>query len=194
LALQRRGVGALLPAALALLLALITVGCSSGSQSPAEVVQVPAQYKSYFEVAAKRCPGVLTPQLLAGVAYVESRFQPDAESGNGAQGLMQILRSVFKQYGVDANGDGKRDVFTPADSVATSAVYFCVLSRLVKRFGGDQVALLLAAYNAGIGAVTKYNGVPPFNETKDYIAQVKLWTSRFAQQFAAPTPSVSANS
>jgi soluble lytic murein transglycosylase-like protein len=184
----------MLPACLALLLALITAGCSSGSQSPAQVVQVPAQYKSYFEVAAKRCPGVLTPERLAAVAYVESRFQSDAESGNGAQGLMQILPSVFKQYGIDANGDGKRDVFTPADSVATSAVYFCVLSRLVKHFGGDQVGLLLASYNAGIGAVTKYNGVPPFDETRDYITQVKLWTSRFAEQFATPTPTASASS
>jgi soluble lytic murein transglycosylase-like protein len=168
-------------------------GCSSGSQSPEQVVQVPAQYKAYFEVAAKRCPGVLTPQMLAGVAYVESRFQSDAESGNGAQGLMQILPSVFRQYGVDANGDGKRDVFTPADSVATSAIYYCVLSRLVKRFSGDQTSLLLASYNAGIGAVTKYNGVPPFAETRDYITQVKLWTSRFAEQFVTPTPSVSAS-
>jgi soluble lytic murein transglycosylase-like protein len=180
--------GVLLPA-FALLLGL--AGCSAGSQTPAQVVQVPAQYKSYFEVAAKRCPGVLTPQMLAGVAYVESRFESDAESGNGAQGLMQILPSVFKQYGVDANGDGKRDTFTPADSVATSAVYFCVLSRLVKPFGGDQVALLLASYNAGIGAVTKYHGVPPFDETRDYITQVKLWTSRFAEQLASPSPSAS---
>jgi soluble lytic murein transglycosylase-like protein len=177
-----------------LLFGAVTTGCSSGSQSPAQVVQVPAEYKSYFTVAAKRCPGVLTPQMLAGVAYVESRFQPDAESGNGAQGLMQILPSVFRQYGVDANGDGKRDVFTPADAVATSAIYFCVLSRLVKHFGGDQVALLLASYNAGIGSVTKYNGVPPFNETRDYIAQVKLWTSRFAEQFVVPSASASANS
>jgi soluble lytic murein transglycosylase-like protein len=153
---------------------------------------VPAQYKSYFTVAAKRCPGVLTPQMLAGVAYVESRFQSDAESGNDAEGLMQILPSVFRQYGVDANGDGKKDIFTPADSVATSAVYFCVLSRLVKRFGGDQAALLLASYNAGIGAVTKYGGVPPFAETQDYVTQVKLWSARFAEQFAAPSTSASA--
>jgi soluble lytic murein transglycosylase-like protein len=181
----RRFVGALLPACLALPL---VAGCSTGSQSPAQVVQVPAQYKSYFVVAAKRCPGVLTPQMLAGVAYVESRFQPDAESGNGAQGLMQILPSVFRQYGVDANGDGKKNVFTPADAVATSAIYYCVLSGLVKRFDGDQTSLLLAAYNAGIGSVTKYHGVPPFGETRDYITQVKLWTSRFAKQFAPPSP------
>ena len=68
---------------------------------------------------------------------------------------MQILPSVFKQYGVDANGDGKKDVFTPADSVATSAVFSCLLARDVSDISGDKVALRLAAYNAGIGAVTQ---------------------------------------
>jgi soluble lytic murein transglycosylase-like protein len=182
--------GALLPVCLA---ATLTAGCGGGAQSPAQTVRVPAEYKSYFQVAAKRCPGVLTPQMLAAVAYVESRFQSDAESGNSAQGLMQILPSVFRQYGVDANGDGKKDVFTPADSVATSAVIYCVLSRMVKKFDGDQTALLLAAYNAGIGSVTKYKGVPPFQETKDYITQVKLWTSRFTEQFVTPTTSTAAS-
>ena len=135
-------------------------------------------------------PGVLTPPGMAAMAYVESRFNPDAESGNGAEGLMQILPSVFAQYGVDANGDGKRDIFNAADSVATSAVYTCVLAADVRSIHGDQVALRLAAYNAGIGAVHRYHGVPPYPETKDYIAQVKLWTARFAPQFApSPTPS-----
>ena len=92
---------------------------------------------------------------MAAMAYVESRFDPQAESGNGAEGLMQILPSVFRQYGIDANGDGKRDIFTAADSVATSAVYTCMLAALVRSIPGDQVALRLAAYNAGIGAVTQ---------------------------------------
>jgi soluble lytic murein transglycosylase-like protein len=181
--------GALLAAFLAL---PVMASCSGGSHTPEQTVQVPADYKSYFRVAARRCPGVLTPQGLAAMAYVESRFVPDAESGNGAQGLMQILPAVFRQYGVDANGDGKRNVFTPADSIATSAVLNCVLARGVRSLPGDQVALRLAAYNAGLGAVKKYRGVPPFAETRDYVAQVKLWTTRFAKQFAAPaTPSPS---
>ena len=100
----------------------LVAGCGGG-ETPAQTVKVPAEYKSYFTVAARRCPGVLTPPGLAAMAYVESRFQSDAESGNGAQGLMQILPSVFRQYGIDANGDGKKDVFTPADAIATSAAY-----------------------------------------------------------------------
>ena len=160
----------------------LVAGCGGG-ETPAQTVKVPAEYKSYFTVAARRCPGVLTPPGLAAMAYVESRFQSDAESGNGAQGLMQILPSVFRQYGIDANGDGKKDVFTPADAIATSAAYSCVLARDVRSIHGDQLALRLAAYNAGIGAVHKFNGVPPFNETRDYVDQVKLWTARFAEQF-----------
>ena len=177
--------GALLPAVLGLGL---LAACGGGGKTPAQEVIVPAAYKSYFQVASRRCPGVLTPPGMAAMAYVESRFDPQAESGNGAQGLMQILPSVFRQYGVDANGDGKRDIFNAADSVATSAIYTCVLARDVRSFPGDQVALRLAAYNAGIGAVTRYHGVPPYAETQDYIAQVKLWTARFAPQFAAPSP------
>jgi hypothetical protein len=169
---------------------LLLVGCGGGAQTPEQTVKVPAAYKSYFTVAARRCPGVLTPVGMAAMAYVESRFEPDVVSGNGAEGLMQILPSVFSKYGVDANGDGKRDVFSPADAIATSAVYSCVLAREVRAIPGDQLALRLAAYNAGIGAVRKYQGVPPFAETRDYVDQVRLWTVRFGSQFAAsPSPS-----
>jgi soluble lytic murein transglycosylase-like protein len=165
--------------------------CGTASSPAARVVQVPPEYKSYFQVAAKRCPAVLTPQLLAAVAYTESRFQPDAESGGRAQGLMQILPEVFKQYGVDADGDGRKDPFTAADSVATGAVVLCMLARSVAAdratLQGSSQDLVLAAYNAGFGNVTKYKGVPPFSETEDYVQQVALWSERFAPQFAAAT-------
>ena len=168
---------------------LVALTACSGGGSSTRVVEVPAEYKSYFVVAAKRCPGVLTPQMLAAVAYTESRFQPDAESGGNAQGLMQILPSVFKQYGVDADGDGRKDPFSAADSVATSAVVFCMLEKSVSAAGdslkGTPRDLLLASYNAGFGNVTKYSGVPPFDETQDYVRQVELWAGRFASQFTA---------
>jgi soluble lytic murein transglycosylase-like protein len=178
--------------AIVLAAGLIAVAGCGGSAKAAEVVQVPTEYKSYFQVAAKRCPAVLTPQLLAAIAYTESRFQSDAESGGQAQGLMQILPSVFRQYGVDADGDGRKDVFTPADNVATSAVVLCMLSKSVTAAGdrlqGSSLDLLLASYNAGFGNVQKYKGVPPFTETQDYVRQVALWAERFTPQFAV-TPS-----
>jgi hypothetical protein len=73
--------------------------------------------------------------------------------------------------------------------VATSAVLNCVLARDVASIPGDKVALRLAAYNAGLGAVRKYDGVPPYAETRDYIEQVKLWTKRFAGQFETASSS-----
>ena len=170
------------------LLPALLAGCGGGGGTPAQTVKVPVQYKSYFTVAARRCPAVLTPAALAGMAYVESRFQSDAVSGNGAEGLMQILPSVFKQYGVDANGDGRRDPFNPADSIATSAVLTCFLAGQVRSIAGSQVDLRLAAYNAGLGSVRQYKGVPPFAETRDYVDQVKLWTARFQEQFVTASP------
>ena len=173
-------------------LAAAVAGCSSGGTSAPRVPDVPAEYKGYFQVAAKRCPAVLTPQLLAGVAYTESRFQSDAESGSKAQGLMQILPSVFRQYGVDADGDGRKDPFSAADSVATGATVLCMLSRSVtanrSSLTGTPLDLTLASYNAGFGNVSKYKGVPPFAETQEYVRQVALWADRFAPQFVTPTP------
>lgn len=146
---------------------------------------VPQQYKSYFVVAAKRCPGVLTPELLAGQAYVESRFDPDAVSKAGAEGMMQIIPEVWQRFGTDADGNGRASPFNPADSVATAAKYDCFLAGETKRYGTEP-RIWLAAYNAGPGAVQKYGGVPPYPETENYVDQVVRRAEQFAEQFATP--------
>lgn len=152
---------------------------------PDFALSVPAAYKSYFQVAAKRCPGVLTPEGLAAQASAESGFDPSAVSPAGAQGLMQIIPEVWAVYGTDANGDGRANPFTPADSVATSAKYNCYLSGQVKPLNGDPTELRLAAYNAGLGAVQKYDGVPPFPETQNYVKRVSKRTEAFSDDFSA---------
>lgn len=146
---------------------------------------VPPSYRAYFGVAARRCPGVLTAAGLAAQAYVESGFRADAVSAQGAQGLMQVTPAVWATYGTDANGDGRADPFTAADSVATAARYSCALAHLVRSVPGDPVVLRLAAYNAGPQAVRRYAGVPPFAETQRYVAAVQRW----APQLAAQLPS-----
>lgn len=152
-------------------------------------VTVPAEYKSFFQVAAKRCPGVLTPESLAAQAYAESKFQADAVSPAHARGMMQIIDEVWDRYGTDASGDGVADPFTASDSVATAAKYDCDLAKGVAKIAGNKTHLRLAAYNAGLGAVQQYKGVPPYPETQGYVARVEEFTEKFAEQFASPTAS-----
>ncbi|MGV1037486.1 MAG: lytic transglycosylase domain-containing protein [Candidatus Nanopelagicales bacterium] len=156
----------------------------SGCQNPLGPITVPDQYLSYFTVAAKRCPGVLTPELLAGQAWTESSFDPSTVSPAGAEGLMQIIPEVWARYGTDADGNGRADPFNPADSIATAAKFNCIQSNEVRPIPGNNTKLMLAAYNAGLGAVQKYRGIPPYAETEDYVTKVLNARDRVAPQFS----------
>lgn len=169
-------------AAAALAATVVATAC----QPPNFALSVPDSYKSYFTIAAKRCPGVLTPAGLAAQASAESSFDPSAVSPAGAQGLMQIIPDVWSVYGTDADGDGRADPFTPADSVATSAKFNCYLAKELSGMDGDPTELRLAAYNAGLAAVQRYDGIPPYPETEEYVRRVTDRTHAFADDFATP--------
>ncbi len=100
------------------------------------------------------------PRLLEAVAWRESRFRSDALSPKGARGVMQLMPGTARDLGVDAS-----DL---RQNVRGGAAY---LSAMLGRFGGD-VAKGLAAYNAGPGAVERFGGVPPFAETRAYVASI----------------------
>jgi hypothetical protein len=104
----------------------------------------------------------LSPQLIHSVIQVESNYDPYAVSPKGALGLMQLIPSTARRFGVS-------DVFDPADNIQGGARY---LKYLLELYKGDK-ALALAAYNAGEGAVARYGGVPPFPETRNYVSQVR---------------------
>ena len=99
--------------------------------------------------------------LLASIVRAESNGAPHAVSRAGAQGLMQLMPSTASQMGI-------LDSFIPDQNVEGGARY---LDTLLIRYH-DNIALALAAYNAGPGAVDRYRGVPPFRETRAYVARV----------------------
>ncbi|MEU3634096.1 bifunctional lytic transglycosylase/C40 family peptidase [Streptomyces fradiae] len=132
---------------------------------------VPAEYRTLIEEAGKTCPEV-SPNLLAALLQQESGFNPKARSPVGAQGIAQFMPSTWEKHGIDGNGDGRRDVWDPEDAIPSSAKYLCSLAADVKDVPGDRQHNMLAAYNAGPGAVRKYGGVPPYKETRNYVRAI----------------------
>lgn len=132
---------------------------------------VPTEYRAIVREAARRCPQVPV-EVLAAQIHAESGYDPTAQSSAGAQGIAQFMPAVWKQYGLDANGDGTADVWDPYDAIHSAAALNCVNRKLVKRASGPRLANTLAAYNAGFSAVLQHDGVPPYAETKAYVEKI----------------------
>ncbi|PPK66482.1 transglycosylase SLT domain-containing protein [Actinokineospora auranticolor] len=116
-----------------------------------------SKYDNLFAAATAKYG--LPSGLLSAVAKAESNYNPNAVSGAGAQGLMQLMPSTAAGLGVDA--------LNPTQAIDGAAR---LLKSHLNSFG--SVPLALAAYNAGPGAVRKYDGVPPYNETQNYVRKI----------------------
>lgn len=106
-------------------------------------------------------------RLAHAVVRVESNYRPGAVSPKGAKGLMQLMPSVAQLYAVS-------DPFNPAQNLDAGLRH---LRGLLDRFHND-VSRALAAYNAGIFAVAKYGGIPPYRETQDYVRRILALAAR----------------
>ncbi|HNY65633.1 MAG TPA: lytic transglycosylase domain-containing protein [Deltaproteobacteria bacterium] len=126
--------------------------------SAAEMVR-----RSNYDGIIRRCAlnNGVDPELVKGIIHVESRYNPLALSPKGAMGLMQLMPDT-------ASGLGVRDPWDPHENIAGGTKF---ISYLIKRYNGD-LTKALAAYNAGPGAVDQYNGIPPYQETQDYVRSV----------------------
>jgi len=147
-----------LPAILALLSLLC--GCSEAGYLPyAPHALNPAQIHSL--VAGASHDSGVPEGLVRAVLMAESAGDPSAISNAGAEGLMQLMPGTAASCGV-------ANPFDPAENVECGAGY---LRSLLDRYHND-VTLAVAAYNAGPGAVDRYHGVPPYAETRAYVARV----------------------
>lgn len=120
------------------------------------------------EIAAAAADFGVDTSLLRAVIHAESAFNPLAVSSKGAQGLMQLMPATAGDLGVT-------DAFDVVQNIRGGARY---LAQLMKDFNGDA-RLATAAYNAGAGAVQKYRGIPPYDETQVYVERVATLRDRY---------------
>jgi hypothetical protein len=120
------------------------------------------------EIAAAAADFGVDTALLRALIHAESAFNPMALSNKGAQGLMQLMPGTAGDLGVT-------DAFDAAQNIRGGARY---IAQLLKDFNGDA-RLATAAYNAGPGAVQKYRGIPPYDETQLYVQRVAQLRERY---------------
>ncbi|MFT4712275.1 MAG: soluble lytic murein transglycosylase-like protein [Candidatus Azotimanducaceae bacterium] len=129
----------------------------------------PRRFNQFISAAANQYN--VDPALIEAVIQVESAFNPNAVSKKGATGLMQLMQGTAKQYKV-------KNRFNPKENIYAGVKH---LRYLLNRFDGE-VPLVLAAYNAGATAVDKYNGIPPYPETRRYVTKVLGYHNRYRQK------------
>jgi len=133
--------------------------------------KVPLNTRSYRdEIRDAVASSAIEESLIRAVIHAESAYQADAQSPKGAQGLMQLMPQTQAELEVG-------NPFDPAENIRGGARY---LSKLLEEFRGD-VELAVAAYNAGPAAVYRYGGIPPFDETQEYVRRIRILHRRYAQ-------------
>jgi len=150
-----------------------------------QLIATTPQEQVVFDLLHRLAPDFqVSPRLAAAVIRAESNFDPKARSPKNAQGLMQLIPETSARFNV-------KKPFDPIQNIRGGLAY---LRWLLAYFKGD-VALVVAAYNAGEGAVNRYRGVPPYAETRAYVKQImrsfKASHHPFDSRVTEPSPELS---
>jgi len=130
---------------------------------------IPLNRQSFNEeISAAAEVFAVDESLIRAIIHAESAYRPEALSPKGAQGLMQLMPATGREMDVI-------NVFDPVSNIAGGTRY---LSILLQEFNED-VDMAAAAYNAGPGAVRKYGGIPPYQETQEYVRRVNILYRRY---------------
>lgn len=188
------GAGAI---ALAILLVIVLVFASFTANSPGnpdtgsagaagstlDPTHVPDEYVDLIVAAGNECEGINSP-FIAAMLESESNFNARAVSPVGAEGPAQFMPGTWAMYGQGG------DPFNPADAIPAQARFLCDLydqaTKAVDsgKASGAVLDLVMAGYNAGFGAVTRYGGVPPFTETRNYVKKI----NKLIEKYTAKEP------
>jgi len=145
------------------------LGCYGTCRTGVDWDRTPLKVQPFAEEvrAASEVFGV-DQALVRAIMHAESWFEPEAVSSAGAQGLMQLMPATQQRFGV-------HDAFDPLQNITAGVEY---LAWLIDEFDRD-LSRVIAAYNAGENAVKRHDGVPPFDETREYLRRVNILYQRY---------------
>jgi len=195
--------GVLVAAALLLLVPLIVIVMVIGGSTPPCDPQggsgpgtgvlaaggIPAEFVPLVQQAGTQCPEFPAPVIAADIQQ-ESGFRPHGPNGSNASGYTQFIPSTWATYGRDTTGKGYADPNNFSDAVNAQARYLCDLAHQVSAAQAQGkihsplsvTELALAGYNAGIGALLQYGGMPPYAQTIQYVPNImSMARDRFSQ-------------
>jgi soluble lytic murein transglycosylase-like protein len=133
--------------------------------------KVPLDTQAFLdEISSAAAAYAVDESLIRAIIHAESTYRPDAKSPKGAQGLMQLMPATAAELQVS-------DPYQPRNNILGGTDY---LAQLLLAFDGD-VTKATAAYNAGPEAVRKYQGVPPYAETQEYVRRVRILYRRYRE-------------